>query len=321
MRSEAGQATVEWVGLVLLAALLLGGVAAVAGARVDGRSFGGFLTHRIFCAVRGGCEDGAAQLAGAYGRGDAELLRRYAPDIVYEPGEAQLPVDWRECRKPACADAPDDRDLDVHRTNSGRRATVFTRVVRRDGRTYLQYWFYYPDSNSTVLGSDKLWNGSRLLQKAGRILRGSSRYPGYHPDDWESYQVRIGRRGGAAVRSSSHGHYQWCKRSSCANRWGSRTGWTRVSRGSHAGHIPIDGGVRGLWPLAGTRPDFRSKSHPRRYRRRLPGRELRERTTTSEGIRLIPLETLEHRRYRPLDDGIKPPWRKRVYSDPESDES
>ncbi|HEV2724333.1 MAG TPA: hypothetical protein VGV10_06840 [Thermoleophilaceae bacterium] len=300
MRCERGQATVEWVGLVLIAALILGGAAALAGPDVGGRSFGGFLAHRMVCAVRGGCDDGDAELAKAYGPRDADLLRRHAPDIVYEPGEGQLPIDWKECRRRSCADAPDDRDLDSHRTNAGRRATVYTRVVRRGGRTYLQYWFYYPDSNSTLAGSDKLWKGSVLAQLARRAVRGSSRYPGFHRDDWEGYHVRIDRRGRVAVRSTSHAHYQWCKHKRCRNRWGPPTGWTRVSRGSHAGHIPLDG----------------------RSRPRLPGRDLRERTSTSDGLRLRPLESPANRRgYRPLEKGVKPPWRKGAYRHPEDDES
>jgi hypothetical protein len=58
-----------------------------------------------------------------------------------------------------------------------------------------------------------------------------------------------------------------------------------------------------------------------RYRPLLPGRDLRERTTTEEGLRLIPLETRDKRGYRPLEDDIKPPWEKDVYFDPESEES
>ena len=129
----------EWVGLVLLAALLLGGAAAVAGRGADGRSFGGFLTHRLACAVRGGCDDGDRRLSARYGLRDAALIRRHAPGLVYEPGERQLPVDWRQCRARRCAEGPDDRDLDTHRTDSGRHATAYTRLVRRGGRTYLQY--------------------------------------------------------------------------------------------------------------------------------------------------------------------------------------
>jgi len=305
---ERGQATIEWVGLVLLAALLLGGAVALAGPNVDGRSFGGFLTHRIVCTVRASCDEGDSELARTYGSPDAELVRRYAPDIVYEPGEGQLPVDWRECRHHSCADAPDDRDLDAHRTNAGRRATVYTRVVHRGARTYLQYWFYYPDSNTTLAGVDKLWKHFPPAWLAGLEVWGSADYHGFHPDDWEGYQVRVDRGGRVEVRSTSHGHYQYCKQRRCHNRWGPLTGWTRVSRGSHAGHIPLDGA-----------------------RRRLPGRDMRERTSTSDGLRLVPLESIDQRRYRPLPHGIDlpwhrnesptPPWRKRVYRHPEDKES
>jgi hypothetical protein len=53
----------------------------------------------------------------------------------------------------------------------------------------------------------------------------------------------------------------------------------------------------------------------------LPGHDLDERTTTAEGLRLIPLETLDTRRYRPQDDDAIPPWDKGAYRDPESDRS
>jgi hypothetical protein len=149
MQGEGGQATVEWAGILLILSLALGGLAAVA-PPVDGRSYGGFLAHRVFCAVRGGCDDGDAALADAYGERDAALVRAHAPNLVYEPGERQLPVDYRRCRRTGCADAPDDRDLDAHRTLSGERATVFTRVIRREGRTYIQYWLYYPDSKTVL---------------------------------------------------------------------------------------------------------------------------------------------------------------------------
>ena len=279
MRSERGQATVEWAGLVLLTSLALGALVS-AMPFADGRSFGGFLSHRIVCAVRGsGCSD--EELREAYGDRDAGLVRSHAPDIVYERGERSLPVDWRECRARDCSDAADDRDLDTHRTAAGARATAFTHVVQRGGRTYLQYWLYYPDSNSAVLGSDRIWNQSPLRLAGG--------YPGYHPDDWEGYAVRIDPDGTTSVRATSHGHWQWCKQRRCRGRWGRRTGWTRVSRGSHAGHVPQ--------------------------------LRLRERTTTAEGIRLVPLETMDRTGYVPLEGGVTPPWRKRAWSDPESDAS
>jgi hypothetical protein len=290
LRSERGQATVEWAGLVLFASLALGALLRF-GPSLDGRSYGGFLAHRISCAVRGGCDDGDSALARVYGSGRAALVRAHAPGVVYEPGERQLPVDWRRCRVAGCAEAPDDRDLDAHRTDAGERATVFTRVVRRDGRLYIQYWLYYPDSNTTWAGSDKLWNSSPL--------RWAGPYPGFHRDDWEAYVVRIDPDGSVWSRASSHRRWQGCKWRSCRGRWVRSSGWTRVSRGSHAGHVPGE------------------LSHRWRFRPSLPGRDLRERTSTAEGLRLIPLEAIDPRRYRPRDEKVTPPWLKDSYYDPE----
>jgi hypothetical protein len=300
VRDERGQATVEWTAVLLLVAFAFGGLAATA-PLVDGRSFGGFLAHRLVCVVKGGCEDGDAMLADAYGLRDAALVREHAPNLVYEPGERQLPVDYRRCRRPRCADAPDDRDLDAHRSAAGERATVFTRVIRRHGRVYVQYWLYFPDSKTVVLGSDKAWEAAWLLPRLAGIVERAPTYPGLHRDDWESFQVRLDPDGDVWVRSSSHGHYQGCKWSYCRDRWFPASGWMRVSRGSHAGHIPAEPGGR--------------------HRPLLPGRDLDERTTTSEGLRLIPLESLDQRGYRPLDRGVKPPWAKDVYDNPESGES
>ena len=98
------------------------------------------------------------------------------------------------------------------------------------------------------------------------------------------------------MRATKHGGYTWCKghiwHNSC-ERWGPPNGWTRVSRGSHAGHIPD----------------------------KTPGNGVRERSTTATGLRLVPLETLDHRTYKPLKGGIDPPWTKEVYGDPATDTS
>jgi hypothetical protein len=295
VRCERGQASIEWVGLVLLASLALGALATAVPV-VDGRSFGALVSQRIVCAATGEpCDGGHRELARAFGERDAALLRRHAPGLVYEPGERQLPVDWRRCRRPACARAPDDRDLDVNRTDAGHPATAFAHVVRRGGRTYLQYWLYYPDSNTTVAASDRIWRA---------VAPRRFRYPGYHPDDWEGYAVRLDGSGRVAVRSSSHGHWQWCKRGRCRGRWGAPTGWTRVSRGSHSGHVPV----------------YRI-GHGRRPLPAIPGVNLRERTTTADGLRLVPLRHRGRGRYRPLDRGVRPPWRKRVTREPESEGS
>lgn len=316
---ERGQATVELVSLILLVALALGALLAF-GPRFDGRSFGGFLAFRLVCTIKKDCHDGDGSLTEAYGDHDAALVRDLAPNLVYEEGERQVPVDWRRCRRPACAHAPDEPDLDVHRTRSGDRATAFTRVLRGHGRTYVQYWFYYPDSRSVWAGSDTLWDSFWRGARAHGLVRRAPPYPGSHHDDWEGYVVRLDRDGRAWVRASSHRHWQGCKEPRCRNRWTERTGWTRVSRGSHAGHIPLRHELRGaptwVFPRQALAP-------PRVETRRalLPGHDLNERTTTGEGLRLIPLETLGRRGYRALDDGVRPPWRKDAYRDPESDES
>lgn len=297
MARSPGQATVEWIGVVLVVALLAGGLMTF-GVGVDGRSLGGLLAHRLTCAVAGRCDAADTGLERAYGLEDARLVRDRLPGLVYELGERQVPVDWRECREARCAGAPTDRDLDVHRTIDGNRVTAFTRLLRQGGRRYVQYWFYYPDSNTTFANSDRIWRQNRLLKLGGLIFRGTSEYPGYHRDDWEAAAVRVGREGRTQMRVTSHGHWQWCKWSRCREQWGPATGWARVSRGSHAGHVPVEGNGPAI-----------------------PGRDLRERTTSADGIRLIPIETLDRDSYRRLDPGIAPPWEKRPYRDPESPES
>jgi hypothetical protein len=321
-RSERGQATVEFAALVLLASLALGALAAL-GPRFDGRSFGGFLASRTLCAVERDCHRSDQALARAYGERDAALVREHAPNLVYERGERQLPVDWRRCRQPDCAVAPDEPNLDVHRSDAGERATVFTRVLRRDGRTYLQYWFYYPDSNTVVAHSDIAWEAAWSIPRLRRIVGRSPGYPGAHPDDWEAYVVRLDPDGSAWVRASSHGHWQSCKEADCRHEWTARTGWTRVSRGSHAGHIPLHRERRGM-ALPMPSPHVPPRTEPVQQPRGtplLPGHDLEERVTTAEGLRLIPLETHDTDRYRPQDDDVAPPWEKDVYRDPESDES
>jgi hypothetical protein len=192
--------------------------------------------------------------------------------------------------------------------------------MRRDGRLYVGYWLYYPDSNSAVAGSDSAWERSWLLPRIRRVLYGTPDYPGFHRDDWEGVFVRVDPDGTTWARASSHGHYQGCKWGDCHDSWMRATGWVRISRGSHSGHIPYrrsvlpapqQPGPRVYQPISG-----RPRSAPL-----IPGRGLDERSTSAEGLRLVPLETLDRSRYFPLDPDVKPPWRKRAYGDPESDES
>jgi hypothetical protein len=310
MRSERGTATVEWTALVLVVSVSLGAAVAVE-PRIDGRSFGASLAQSIVCAVRGGCDDGDDALAAAYGSSDAALVRAHAPNIVYEPGERSLPIDYRDCRSRTCSDAADDPYLDAHRsTATGDPATAFTRVVHEGEETFIQYWLYYPDSNTTQLGASRAWNAVR--DAIGHDL---PQYPGYHADDWESYQVRIDPAGRASVRASSHHDFQWCKQLRCMNEWGPSTGWTRVSRGSHAGHIPLRSELEEA-RLSSRAPFLETRY---RYEPQYPGRDLRERTTTGSGLRLYPVETLDQDAYRPLDPKVEPPWLKDAYDDPGTD--
>ena len=268
--------------MVLLVCLACAaGLAAARATAFDGRPFGAELARAFVCAVRGGCDAGDDALREAYGEDDAALVRAYAPNMVYEPRTRTLPVDFRTCRSHRCSDARDEQGLDVHRSSRGRRATVFTRLIRDEGETFIQYWLFYPDSTSTWMGSAGIWN--RVVKPVT-----GKQYPGFHEDDWESVQVRLDEHGAARMRASSHHWYQGCKRRSCRNEWTPWVGWSRVSYGSHAGHIPVD------------------------------GRDPDERTTTSAGLRLVPLERLSEEE-RGTGFEVTPPWEKRVYSDPRSD--
>ena len=64
-RGDAGQASVEWVGIVLVAALALGGLAAAVSARAGrsparDRDLGELVASRLVCAARGSCVGAAA---------------------------------------------------------------------------------------------------------------------------------------------------------------------------------------------------------------------------------------------------------------------
>jgi hypothetical protein len=212
-RPEGGQATVEWSALLLVVALLLSGLA-YAVARTEAWRFGDGIVHSVACALSGGCGEGEDALASAYGEEVAKLVRRYSPNVVYERRSAELPIDFRRCRRLECSNGPDDA-AEIDRSSAGLPVTAFTRVIDRrasGGSLYLQYWFYYPESFSGGIG---------------RIL--GHTWPGYHADDWEGYQVRFGPGRAVAARATAHGGY--------GADWTPWTGWYRVSGGSHAGQV------------------------------------------------------------------------------------
>ena len=260
---EGGQATVEWSALGLLI-LLLFATAAFAVARTDAWGYGERIVHSIACAVGGGCDDGPGSIELAYGEETAALVRRYSPNVVYERRSAELPIDFRRCRKTECSDGS-DAAAEIDRSRAGLPVTSFTRVVDRrehGGSLYLQYWFYYPESFTGGIG---------------RIF--GHDWPGFHPDDWEGFQVRVSPAGRASARATAHGGY--------GGGWSPWTGWYRVSGGSHAGHLV-------------ERPSG-------------------ERTTPASKLTLVPLERLRGTNSQSF--AVSPPWRKDVYSIPESNSS
>src|SRR3954465_11023932 len=222
MSSERGQASVEWIGLLLLLSLAFAALLAFLPA-VDGRPLGAAVARALVCAVKRDCQAEGLALRRAYGERDAGLVRANAPSIAYEPGVLTLPIDYRRCRSHRCSDAPDDRDLDVHRSaRGGAPATAFTHVVHRGDKTYIQYWLYYPDSPSTFMHSHGILK--RFYAPLG------IHDPAFHRDDWEGYQVRLDSGGATSVRATKHGGYTWCKGHIWHNkceRWGRPNGWTR----------------------------------------------------------------------------------------------
>ncbi len=179
-RPESGQATPEWIGLILLVSLLMLSMAAL-GAGVPGLAVGEAIASRLVCAagLGDGCVGNAmTPLEQAYGEDVAELVAAKAPELRYEEGMHSLPVDFRSCRADACANGPDFGQVDHSFT--GEPATAFTHVVDcrgdapdpaydcssdRVGSVYVQYFLYWPGSaTSRVLFGDK----------------------GFHNDDWEA---------------------------------------------------------------------------------------------------------------------------------------
>ena len=89
MRDESGQATVEWVALVLVAALVLGALAAARAPARD-RGLGAVLAKRITCAARGSCAVGAlAPPAARQGALAPGAGAGPAPAVAPAPGSAR----------------------------------------------------------------------------------------------------------------------------------------------------------------------------------------------------------------------------------------
>jgi hypothetical protein len=315
MRGESGQSTVEWVGLVLAVALVLGAVAASVGARVPGGSLARAIAGAIVCAVRLSDACGSRsedELATAYGAELAALAADHAPRLRYERGMRALPVDYRRCREDACSTgAPTGQ---VWRSSTGEPVVAFVHVIdcralagarterrggdcsgARLGNLYLQYWFYYAGS-ATAEG--KVIPG--VIRDASTALG----RPSFHRDDWESYQVRI-RPGAADARASAHHGYVY-----------DLDGGWRPRVGSGPDGSPK---VKPPWPKQGWGPETRTvyvsggshAGNARALRRVL-------RMTPRERLRLIPFEPIVAGRPRQRF-AVTPPWLKDVWTDPEAE--
>lgn len=331
---EAGQATVEWLALIFVAGLAAASVLALVAARLPATGIARVIAARLVCAAGlSDCSAGTGPLIAAYGAELAARVAESAPEIVYEAGMRDLPVDFRSCRAARCARAPQAGPVPASRT--GEPAVVFVHAIdcrtprsrdaatrrglhcsgARAGNAYLQYWLYYPDSATSP------WSD----------LPGK---PGAHRDDWEGYQVRIGADGIDARATSHHGYdyrggpVNWPSDAGVVGKsaWGDATGRLFVSAGSHAGHVYEP---PRLAPLRGVRTAARAGAAfavgaagraPHQGRRRLgvrfTARRRPTRWTPASRLVLIPIESLGPTARR-TPFAITPPWRKPVYFDPE----
>jgi hypothetical protein len=303
-RSERGQGTVEWVGVLCVVGLLMAGLVA-AGVRVPGTALAQAVASRILCAaaIADDCGDEPALIA-AYGSEVGGLVRRHMPSLLFERGSRAVPVDFRRCRSTACGDAAEQGY--IRRTDAGLPVSAFVHVVDcrsdavaqtetegadcsgpRAGNLYIQYWTYYADS-ATLRGVPIVGD------------------EGYHRDDWEGVQIRIRPDGSVDERASSHNGYNhsqgvanWGSDAAIGplkdaaeavglrphNGWGRETHILLVSGGSHAGNAS---GIPHI-----------------------------ERLTPRGRVHLIPLEPIASTSQ--ANFAISPPWRKRAWRDPETE--
>jgi hypothetical protein len=295
---------VEWVGTLCVVALLLVGLVA-AGVRVPGVGLARAVVSRMLCAatLADGCGD-EPRLIAAYGTEVGKLVREHMPMLAFEQGSRALPIDFRRCRETACSDRSEHGE--VHRTDAGLAVTAFVHVVdcrvgeaeraeaegadcsgARAGNLYLQYWPYYADSATL-----------RDVPVAGE--------KGFHLDDWEGVQIRIGPDGRVDQRASSHNGYNYERG---VGNWGSDAGLDLVSEvaetlgarerngwGPETGILLVSGGSH-----AGNAAGIPHVDHF------IPGRR----------VHLIPLEPIA------ATDGstfaISPPWLKKAWRDPEAE--
>jgi hypothetical protein len=278
----------------------------VAGVRVPGVALARAVASRLLCAAaladRCGDEPG---LIAAYGTEVGELVRRHMPSLLFERGSRAVPVDFRRCRETVCGDAAEHGY--VKRTKAGLPVAAFVHVIdcradaaedsevaeadcsgSRAGNLYIQYWTYYADSATL--------RGVPIVGAAG-----------YHRDDWEGVQIRIRPDGSVDERASSHNGYN--QRPAPVGGWASDAGIDSVKSATEA---------LGLRPENGWGPETHllivsGGSHAGN----IAGIPHIERLTPRNRVHLIPLEPIAATSRARF--AITPPWRKRVWRDPEAE--
>lgn len=294
--NERGQSTVEWVGLLFLVTGVFAAMVA-AGVTVPGISLVHSISTKILCAaslsgLSGDCAGGGS-LDAAYGEEIADLVRAGTPTLMYGPDMLGLPVDYRTCRSPYCADGTGKGEVGA--STAGEPVTLFTRVVEgEEGSAFVQYWAYYPESASL--------RGAPVLEEEG-----------YHQNDWESFQVRVGADGAVSERASSHNGYN---HSRSAVNWGSDAGWDWLTDATEAVGLRETGG----WGKPTGRYLIAGGSHAGNVDGELGDGEYPS-WTPAGMIRLVPLESIKDGPLaRPARfDPITPPWEKDVWTDPEAE--
>ncbi len=322
---DHGQSAVEYVGLLLLVAVLFS-----AGIYLG---IGTWLGDKMSCVLLGRCREAHSNLLDpTYGAELAATVRRYTPGLEYAPGTYSLPTDFRDCRSLLCSGASGSGNS-VTRTRAGQKVTAFTRVLDRrgdGGKLHIQYWLYYPETKRGNLGDEleefykqypwaegselalltkgKAKLGKRVLLseaddarrrwKKTKVDTAPARtlarwLANRHRDSWQSYEVAIDRDGRADQRTTEissvlkTNRYSHCLSSECRRSSHSSQWWVSVGKDTH---------------------EMRVEHRPETALRRTPDSK----------INLVPLESLSNSDLKTKFDQL-PPWRRPVYRDPDDD--
>ena len=281
---ERGQSTVEWIGLVLVVSAAVAALGALTGLALPGTALARSIGVRIACAIELTDACGApaqTALAAAYGDEVSAAVAEHVPQIRYEPGMRALPVDYRSCREDACAEAADT--LRVARSLSGERATLFTRVV---------------DCRPGTQTSDAVCSGVR---SGNLYLQYWLYYPGSATGEGSSPLRGLIREASQALGTPTYHPDDW---ESVQYRLAA-DGTVSVRASSHHGYGP------GWVPISRAGYRVAGGSHagtvePAEFDRITPPRR----------IDLVALEPIAAAGPDP-DFAVTPPWRKRVWVDPE----